>query len=417
MPNDALTWPSADMTRIPYAAYRDPKIYEQEQYKIFRGNTWSYLALEAELPNPGDFLTTAVGDTPVVVNRDEDGSLHAFVNRCAHRGATVRRENYGNDKRHTCCYHQWTYDLQGNLCSVPFRRGIKGKGGLPADFDMKKICLQKLRVDSISGAIFGTFSDNVETLEEYLDDPITEQMRRVLHKPIKILGYQRQHINGNWKLYTDNLRDPNHGGLLHMFQITFGIARLSNWGGARMDRKHRHNISFTAMDKEKLEGGQDYGQTSRGEGEIELRDTSMLTYRPEFPDTMTLAIMSIFPNVVVQQIGNSLATRQIRTLGPDAFELYWTYFGYEDDDSGMTNHRLKQANLVGPGGYISMEDGEAIELVHRAIIRERDTHSFVEIGGRGEPGDQDTLVTEVPMRGFWQNYHDLMGFEGEESAQ
>lgn len=403
-----LSWPRADMTRIPYAAYREPAIYEQEQVRIFRGPTWNYLALEAELPEPGSFLTTFVGDTPVVVNRDLDGRIHAFVNRCAHRGATVRRENHGVARDHVCCYHQWSYDLQGRLTGVPFVRGVKGKGGMPADFDKSQHRLQPLHVESLRGVVFGSFSADAEPLADYLGPVIREHLARLMHKPPKVLGYQRQVIHGNWKLYADNLRDPNHGGLLHMFQITFGIARLSNWGGAKLDDRGRHNISFTAENTQTL-GKDDYQSTSRGDGQIRLEDPAMLRYRPEFPDGMTLSITSIFPNVVFQQIGNSLATRQIRPRSADEFEVYWTYYGYADDDASMTAHRLRQANLAGPGGYISMEDGEAIELVHRAIVREPDTHSFVEIGGRGEPASQDTLVTEVPMRGFWRYYGELMG--------
>jgi len=399
------------MTRIPFAAYNERAIYDQEQDRIFRGRTWNYLALESELPEPGSYVTTYVGDTPVVVNRGKDGQLHAFVNRCAHRGSIVRRESHGKANEHVCCYHQWTYDLQGHLTAVPFRRGVKGKGGLPPDFDMCKLSLLPLKVQSYSGAVFGSFVSDVEPLEDYLDQPMCAQLKRLLHKPVRVLGYQRQVVNGNWKLYTDNLRDPNHGGLLHMFQITFGIARLSNWGGARMDRRHRHNISFTAESTD-TSGTDDYQQTSRGDGKVRLENMSMLRYRPEYPDQMSLSIMSIFPNVVFQQIGNSLATRQIRTRSESQFEIYWTYYGYCDDDESMTQHRLQQANLAGPGGYISMEDGEAIELVHKALVREQDAYSFVEIGGRGEPVDQDNLVTEVPMRGFWINYRELMSSPG-----
>ena len=67
---------------------------------------------------------------------------------------------------------------------------------------------------------------------------------------------------------------------------------------------------------------------------------------------------------------NTLATRHIRPKAADEFELYWTYFGYADDDEQMTACRLKQANLVGPAGLISMEDSEAIELIQRAIVRD-----------------------------------------------
>ena len=88
--------------------------------------------------------------------------------------------------------------------------------------------------------------------------------------------------------------------------------------------------------------------------------------------------------MVFQQIANSLCTRQIRTKGVDEMELYWTYFGYQDDTPARTEHRLVQSNLAGPGGYISMEDGEAVELVHKTSANALDAHARVEVGGTGE---------------------------------
>lgn len=404
-----ISWPAGDFTRIPLAAYHDPDLYDREQELIFRGPTWNYLALDVEFPNPGDFRTAIIGDTPILINRGSDGKMHAMVNRCAHRGATVRREMCGNAKSHTCCYHQWCYDLQGDLISVPFRRGVDGKGGLPADFKLTDHSMRKLRVEVYRGVIFGTFSDDVEPLLDYLDKPITDHLDRLMHKPLRILGYQRQQIFGNWKLYTDNVRDPNHGGLLHMFQIKYGLVRLSQWGGAKMDKRQRHNISYTSEDTTMLVGKDEYDEMERGDTTLRLADPSLLANREEYPDKITLSILSIFPNCVFHQISNSLATRQIRTRGPNEFELYWTYYGYADDDESMTNHRLRQANMAGPAGFISMEDGEAIEIAHRAGAAEKDVHSVVEIGGRGQVVDQDNLVTEAPIRGFWTYYADLMG--------
>jgi len=72
-------------------------------------------------------------------------------------------------------------------------------------------------------------------------------------------------------------------------------------------------------------------------------------------------------------------------------------------------HRLRKANLAGPAGLVSMEDGEAVELVHRAIIGDADRHSVVEFGGRGPIKDQENLISDVPMRGFWMHYCRLMG--------
>ncbi|MEW6301756.1 MAG: Rieske 2Fe-2S domain-containing protein, partial [Thermodesulfobacteriota bacterium] len=80
-PISPLAWPRAEGARVPYQVFLDPAIYAQEQERVFRGPTWNYVALEAELPRPGDFKATFVGDTPVVVTRGREGSLHAFVNR------------------------------------------------------------------------------------------------------------------------------------------------------------------------------------------------------------------------------------------------------------------------------------------------------------------------------------------------
>jgi anthranilate 1,2-dioxygenase large subunit len=419
---EALTrynFPAADCSRIPYGMYRDPDIFELEQERIFRGPTWNYLALEAEIPNPGDFRLITVGDTPVIVNRARDGSLHALVNRCSHRGAEVQRTLHGNTKVHTCCYHQWSFDLTGKLIGVPFQKGVKGVGGLPADFDKACHSLQRLRVETMNGAIFGTFSDQTPPLEDYLGPVFSHQVRRLLHKPVRVLGYQRQRVFGNWKLYTDNLRDPNHGGLLHMFQIMFGIARLSGTGGAKLDADGKHNLSWAAQGGRATPEGETegYGGTDRGDMNIKLKDPSLLRYHQEFPDDLTLAVTSLFANAALQQIGNTLAVRQIRPRSADEFEIVSTFFGYQDDDEAMTRHRLRKANLAGPAGLVSMEDGEAVELVHRAIVRDMDKHSVVEFGGRGPVVDQDNLVSDVPMRGFWIHYCKLMGITPGEQAQ
>jgi anthranilate 1,2-dioxygenase large subunit len=407
-------FPAADCSRIPYGIYHDPEIYALEQQRIFRGPVWNFLALEAEIPNPGDFRVIAVGDTPVIVNRGRDGAVHAMVNRCAHRGAIVQRSLHGNGKVHTCCYHQWSYDLTGALVGVPFQKGVKGKGGLPADFDKACHGLERLRIATLNGVIFGTFSDETIGLEDFLGPLFVHQVKRLFAKKIRILGYQRQRIFGNWKLYTDNLRDPNHGGLLHMFQITFGIARLNGTGGAKLDAEGKHNLSWAAQggrteDAPGPAGDSAYGDAARGDMDIRLKDPSMLAWRPELGDDLSLAISSLFPGGALQQIGNTLAVRQIRTRSADAFDIVSTVFGFEDDDEAMIRHRLRKANLAGPAGLVSMEDGEAVELVHRATAGAADALAVVEFGGRGPIGDQENLVSDVPMRGFWLHYCKLMG--------
>ena len=88
--------PTPDGSRVPYAVFHSQAIYDREQERIFRGPTWSFLGLEAEIKQPGDFKSTFIGDTPVVMTRTEEGALAAWVNRCAHRGAMVCRQLRGN---------------------------------------------------------------------------------------------------------------------------------------------------------------------------------------------------------------------------------------------------------------------------------------------------------------------------------
>ena len=404
-------WPRDDFSRVPFRFYHDEPLYREELERIFRGPTWSYLCLEAEIPNPGDFRTTLVGETPVVVTRKDDGEVAAFVNRCAHRGAIVRREAFGNASEHICVYHRWCYAQDGSLTGVPFRRGVGGKGGMPEDFDPKANGLQKLTVQSLRGVVFGTFSPGAETLADYLGPVMTAHIERLMHKPIRILGYQRQTVHGNWKLYMENVRDSYHGGLLHEFQNTFGISRVPQVGGARMDARHRHHITYSSAAVAK-DGSQLHKDAGVANDRLQLADPSLLEYIPEFADGQQLTISSVFPNAVFQQIRNCLATRQLRPRGVDEFDLVFTLYGYADDTPRMMELRLAQANMVGPAGYISMEDGEAIELVHRATRGEDVKSGLLEMGGLGAIPDEIRFRTsEVSIRGFWSYYAELMNMK------
>ena len=76
-----LVWPREGLTRIPYPVYERADVYAEERARLFMGATWNFLCLEAELPEPGDYRASFVGDVPVIVARDMDGSLGAFENR------------------------------------------------------------------------------------------------------------------------------------------------------------------------------------------------------------------------------------------------------------------------------------------------------------------------------------------------
>ena len=112
---------------------------------------------------------------PVVVTRDGEGKLHAFENRCAHRGSLLCIEERGEAKEIACVYHNWSYDLAGNLTGVAFRRGIGGKGGMPADAKPDAHAPRKLRVETLAGLVFGTLSARTPPLEAYLGAEIVKR--------------------------------------------------------------------------------------------------------------------------------------------------------------------------------------------------------------------------------------------------
>ena len=416
---DAVRWPAADFSRVPYSVYVDPDVYQREQERIFKGPLWSYLGLEAELPETGSFITSSIGETGVIVTRNKDGEIRAFVNRCAHRGAIVCRQPRGKSKNFVCVYHQWSYDLNGDLKGVPYRKGIGGAGGMPEDFDTQSHGLEKVRVSTYKGVIFGTFSDAAEPLEEFLDAPLRRYLDRLFDKPLTILGYTRQVVPANWKLYVENTKDPYHGALLHLFHSTFGFYRSSQQGGAVLDKAGMHSAIYAKIgtdDDSSLKEAfsetrfNDVKSDDDGSG-FKLNDPSILKARKEFDDGISTLIIHLFPSVVIQQISNTLATRKIITHATDKFELFWTYFGYADDDEEMQKMRIKQANLIGPAGFISMEDGEATRLVQDNAINAQQHHSVIEMGGLGEIGSEDHLVHETSIRGMWRQYCKLMDID------
>jgi anthranilate 1,2-dioxygenase large subunit len=140
---------------------------------------------------------------------------------------------------------------------------------------------------------------------------------------------------------------------------------------------------------------------------FKLSDPSVLHGRPDFDDGIALVIMSLFPNLVIQQIANTLTVRQIVTDKTNGFELVWTQFGYVDDDQEMRDIRVKQSNLIGPAGYVSMGDDEAVEIVQKAVRCDHDRGSYIAMGG-GRAEDAEHLVTESAIIGFREHYKSLL---------
>jgi phenylpropionate dioxygenase-like ring-hydroxylating dioxygenase large terminal subunit len=409
-PRGPRAWPTDDCSRIPNWIYSDVANYQRELDRIFYGPFWAFVGLECEVPQRGDWKQIVVGERSVVMTRAKDGQVHVVLNSCAHRGAHVCRKKFGHDKELMCPYHQWTYDLSGDLMGVPFRRGVKGKGGFPDDFDTKKHALRKLKVECVNGAVFASFDERALPMREYLGDELWQRILRVFDgRELKVLGYQRQRIKGNWKLYPENLKDSYHATLLHVFLISFGLYRIDQKGELLQDpRTLAHNVvSSRANDTSDVKGVDELKSLKT---DFKLNDMRIVTPVKEFADDVTIQNLTMFPAFTLQQQQNLLQCRNVIPLGPDEFELAWTYFGYADDTEEMTQRRLRLANLTGAAGLISVDDTEVLEFSGAGLRANADGDCVVELGGRSPepPREFGDMVSEGPIRGFYDFYRHIM---------
>ena len=404
-------WESDGTSRIPFKVYTDEALHEKELERLFYRKHWCYVGLEAEILNRGDFKRTAIGQRSVIMVRDADGGINVVENVCAHRGMAFCRERHGNRKEFVCPYHQWNYTLKGELQGVPFRRGVKqdGKvnGGMPADFKTSDHGLTQLKVATRGGVVFASFDHEVESLEDFMGPAIVGYFDRLFNgRKLQILGYNRQRIPGNWKLMQENIKDPYHPGLLHTWFVTFGLWRADNKSQLVMDAHHRH----AAMISTRGQAGQaaQVTQVSSFKESMTLNDPRFLDIVPEpWWGGPTAVMMTLFPSVIFQQQVNSVSTRHIQPDGHGAFQFVWTHFGFEDDSAEMTRRRLRQANLFGPAGFVSADDGEVIEFSQHAFESKPFHRTLAELGGR-DTENTDHMVTETLIRGMYRYWREVM---------
>ena len=408
----AQVWENEGSSRIPFWAYTDDAIYKKELDRLFYKGHWSYIGLEAEVPNPGDFKRTVIGERSVVMTRDMDGELNVIENVCAHRGMQFCRERHGNKKELVCPYHQWNYSLKGDLQGVPFRRGVKqdGKvnGGMPKEFKTEDHGLTKLKVATRGGVVFASFDHEVESFEDYLGPTILSYFDRLFNgRKLTILGYNRQRIPGNWKLMQENIKDPYHPGLLHTWFVTYGLWRADNKSELQMDEHFRHAAMISTRGTGGKKDDVTQGVTSFKEN-MEVLDKRLIDIVPEdWWNGPTAVMMTIFPSVIFQQQVNSVSTRHIQPNGHDSFDFIWTHFGFEDDTPEMTERRLIQANLFGPAGFVSADDGEVIELSQFGFEQKPSHRTLAELGGY-ECENTDHMVTETLIRGMYNYWRKVM---------
>ncbi|MCK0538348.1 aromatic ring-hydroxylating oxygenase subunit alpha [Alcanivorax quisquiliarum] len=204
---------SEGVFRVDRSIYTDEELHELEVKNIFEKD-WVFLCHESQIPNPGDYYSTLIGRQPVLVIRDKDGTINAFINACAHRGALLTERRQGNATTLRCRFHGWCFNTQGKCVRVK-----NEKTGWPDGVDKSAMGLKHIgQVGSYRGFVFGSLVAEVPTLEEHLGEAkvFIDMLADQSPEGIEVIGgYSDYVIRGNWKMQAENGVDGYHVSTVH----------------------------------------------------------------------------------------------------------------------------------------------------------------------------------------------------------
>jgi anthranilate 1,2-dioxygenase large subunit len=381
---------SEDSTVIPREIFADPQIYKEEVERIFKGPTWHLVAHDAELPNAGDYKRTTIVDVPVFVVRGQDGVVRAFINACAHRGTEVVNQKRGNfGKTIRCIYHGWRYEFTGKLT------GVWLPDAFPADFRREDYGLTPVRLETLQGCIFVTLSPETMPLAQYLGDKIDELIGNALgNRELAYLGSQTMTFRCNWKLYSENIFDSYHPQVLH------GVVRILR---TRAAPDSAFDVGFSADGRFPHAWTRYRSLPIKQEDRDVLNDYSLFEVRDrEIPYNH---VLGFFPGDVLSCQLDVIQLRYVRSRGPDATEVEFANFAVKGESEELVEHRLHQANILGPAGVISLEDGCALERVQWSAMG---GGSNIVLKGALPDRPPYRYAEEGAVREFYKSYRALM---------
>jgi len=340
----------------PWSWYSDPEVLRAEEERVF-ARSWQYVGHAGQLARAGDYFTTTVGRTPLVVTRAEDGELRALVNVCRHRGSVIA-ESEGN--RHTlqCPYHAWTYGLDGSLRAAP-----------RADFDLAEVSLLPARLEAWGPFLFANADAGAARLRTVLGD-VPSQLRDG-GVDVEAIGFHHRSewtVEANWKIVCENFLECYHCPVAHkgfsaLVDVSPDAYRLeaaglvsSQYGPLRDDGRAAYDAS---------------GEVRRGQFHFVFPNTAINV----FPGRPNLSIGSFSPD------------------GPARTRRLLDYFFAPDADARWVEELLAFDDEVG------REDTALVERVQRGVAA-----GAVESGRLLEPSEQlvahfQSLVRDALSRG------------------
>ncbi|MEQ8348867.1 MAG: aromatic ring-hydroxylating dioxygenase subunit alpha [Sneathiellaceae bacterium] len=392
--------------RVHRQAFVDPAILELERRAVF-DRCWLYAGHESEFAAPGDFVTRKIGGRPLILVRDRQGAVRAFLNSCPHRGNLVCREGRGTARVFTCFYHAWSFNLDGGLAGLP------GEESYTASFDRAAMGLRPVpRMESYRGLVFVCFDADAVDLATYLGRA-RERLDWILDfgdQDVEIVqGAQAYSMRANWKLLVENSIDGYHAMATHQRYFRQYLPDLGmDSAAAVMPRHDTQGVELgnghAVTEKPKLPAPL---MTNAKEELAAIRADLERRFGPE--RTRMIADFDrnlfIFPNLILISTWRTLRT--FYPVAPDYMEIDSWALLPRSDSAEMRQKRFQNfIGFLGPAGFGTPDDVSGLEGCQRgfATVKEMPYSDISRGMGRARP----TLIDELQMRAFWRRWHALV---------
>jgi phenylpropionate dioxygenase-like ring-hydroxylating dioxygenase large terminal subunit len=400
---------SEDGSRLGRPLFYDTDVYEAERQRIFQ-RCWLFVAHESQIPDKGDFVTSYMGEEPVIVGRTRDGAIHVSVNSCSHRATRICNVEGGNAATLTCPYHGWQFGLDGRLL------GVQKLACYDGALDKSARGLHQARVETYAGLIFATFDPEAPTLRDYLGDDylyyLDCQFRRDGQGTLLLGGVHRWRVGCNWKLPAENMS----GDVYHTDVSHASVMQLSGAGSGDIEPAvqvtsaagHSMLVRPLADDRD----GECYPGSGRvGRAWFDSVQPEVRARLGQQRARLGIVAGTNFPNVSVAS--QLFSIRVYHPRGPGLTEM-WSYCvvpaGAPPEVRAEALSSYQRS--FGPGGLVESEDGDNWIGMTRgaACARTDDRPLHVDMGLGLEytteelPGLLGAYMSEHNQRGFYKTW-------------
>ena len=382
MPHSEVPKSSLPFDRVvDNSVYYDASVYEKEITNIF-GRTWLLACHESDLTEPGDFVTTTLAGAPVIIARDRDQRLRAYLNVCRHRACKVVSEELGHASAFRCPYHFWVYSLEGELVGLSGAKSYEGTG-----FEKSDHHLIEFSCESTLGLVFVHFGKAPTSLVEWLGPTVISTLQTPLaNAEFTVISRWSMDMPVNWKVFAENVRDGYHVPFVHPF------FRAASPAGQYNLSQNGHAVQQLGMDPAGIEP----------EVWEQLRKNPLPG--AEVGDGY---IVNLFPDSTVTLRSNVISIDTQNVVSPDKVVLQNLTLGLVGDDDDVVANR-KLAQKIWFQNPLEMEDYPIFLAQQEGLTSRKLAYSVIARGQDatvGERGDDNRL------RQFWSQWRLLMGAE------